>query len=146
MICLDVHLNGRKVCRAGIGKYGLVHVNASWNHLPPAWRTGARSRKASGTVGVSGAYYRPRPPAHENVSWLAGSFVSGDELLVRCVEAPVADAPSERKLAEELPDEEQMEIIRSALDSYARRLGRIEVKGAAAMGRELRTLLKKFPK
>jgi len=146
MICFDVHLNGRKVCRAGVGKYGLVHVNAGWTHLPPAWRTGGRIRKAGGSVGVSGVHYGPRPPAHENVSWLAGAFGSGDELLVRCLDAPAADEPTQRDLAGEIPADEQMEMIRSSLASYARRLGGLEVKGAAAMGRELRTLLKKFPK
>ncbi len=144
MICLDVHVNGRKVCRAGVGKYGIVHVNAGWSRSPPAWRTGGRIRKASGTVSVSGVHYARRPPVHENVSWLSDSFSPGDELLVRCLDAPVADEPSQRNLAQEIPEDEQMEMIRSSLASHAQRLGRLKVKGAAQMGRQLRTVLKRF--
>src|SRR6516162_10677810 len=143
MICLDVHVNGRKVCRAGLGKYGIVHVDAGWSLSPPAWRTGRRLRKASGMVSVSGVHYAPRPPGHENVSWLSDTFSPGDELLVRCVDASAADEPSQRGVAEEVPEDEQMEMIRSSLASLARRLARLRVKGAAEMGRQLRTVLKK---
>ena len=146
MICLDVQLNGRRVCTAGVGKYGLVHVNAGWMHLPPAWRTGGRARKAGGTVGVSGVHYGPKPPGHENVSWFAEGFAMGDELVVRCIDAPVADEPAERNVAREIPEDEQMEMIRSSLSDYARRLRRLKVKGATAMSQEIRTLLKKFPR
>src|SRR5262245_2579731 len=145
MICLDVQLNGRKVCRAGVGKYGIVQVNAGWSFSPPAWRTGGRLRKANGMVSVSGVNYAPRPPVHENVSWLSDTFSPGDELLVRCVEAPVADEPSRRDVAQETPEDEQMEMIRSSLTNYARRLARLKWKAAAEIGRQLRAVLKKFP-
>lgn len=146
MICLDVHLNGKKVCRAGVGKYGLVHVNAGWMHLPPAWQIGGRVRAAGGNIGVNGVYYGPRPPTHENVSWVSGTFSPGDDLLVSCIDAPAADEPSQRDLPQEIPEVEQMEGIRSSLNSYARRLARLKVEGAAEMGRELRALLKRLPK
>jgi hypothetical protein len=143
MICLDVQLNGRKVCRAGIGKYGLVHVNAGWIHLPPGWRNRGRVRKARGTVGVSGVHYAPRPPGHENVSWLSDDFAPGDQLVVRCVEAPVADEPAYRDAAQEIPEHEQVEMIRDSIAGYAKRLAKLNVKGAAALSRELRGVLKK---
>ena len=146
MICLDVHLNGKKVCRAGVGRYGIVHVNAGWSLSPPAWRGGGRLRKANGMVSVGGVRYAPRPPAHENVLWLSDKFSPGDEVIVRCVEASSADPPSQRDVAEEISADEEMEMIRSSLRSYARQLARLKAKGAAEMGKQLRSVLKKSPR
>lgn len=146
MICLDVHLNGKKVCRAGIGKYGIVYVNAGWSHAPPAWRGGGKLRKASGMVSVGGVRYARRPPGLEHVLWLSDDFVPGDEVVVRCVQAKVADEPSQRDVAPEIPEAEQMENIRSWLASTARQLARIKVKGAPEMGRQLRAILKSVPR
>jgi hypothetical protein len=148
VICFDVHLNGRKLCRAGIGKYGTVHVTAGWSSVPPAWRMRKRRRKPTGSVSIGGVTYGPRPPVYENVAWPAEheTFSPGDELLVRCVEAPVADAPSQRHVAGKIPPDDEMEMIRSSLAGHARSLARLKVKGAAEMSRQLRSILKKIPR
>ena|SRR5215471_13915694 len=45
---------------------------------------------------------------------------------------------------EEIREDEQLEMIPSSLASHARRLARLKVKGAAEMGRQLRSVLKKL--
>jgi hypothetical protein len=147
MICLDVHLNGTKVCRAGVGKYGLVHVNAAWSHLPPAWRRKDDDRRFPNfPFGVSGVRYAARPPIHENLYWHAGKLSLGDDLRVQCIETPTADEPSVRDLSERISDRDQMEMIRSRLAGCANDLGRLKGDEAKAMGRELRALLRKSSK
>lgn len=147
MICLDVHLNGAKLCRAGVGKYGLVHVNAAWSYLPPAWRPNGQGRRVPGfPLGVSGVRYAPRPPDHENLHWHTGALSLGDDLRVQCIEAPTADEPFARDRSEVSPDEDQMEMIRSRLAGCAQELTRLEGNEAKVMGRELRALLKRVSK
>ncbi len=144
---MDVHLNGSKICRAGVGKYGLVHVNAAWSSLPPAWRPKGQARRFPRfPFGVSGVLYAPRPPVHENLHWHAGALSPGDEVQIKCIEAPTADEPFARDRSAVIPHKDQMEMIRSRLAGCARDLARLKGNEPKVMGRELRALLKKFPK
>jgi len=142
MICLDVHLNGAKVCRAGLGKHGLVHLNAGWHSLPPAWKSKTkRGSAAHADFGVSGVLYDRRPPMHENLSWADGRLAVGDELSVRLVEAHASDEPMRRKRTEPIPETDQWDMIQSRLDGCLRDLRRLKGIEGKRLARELRLVL-----
>ncbi len=144
MICLEVDLNGAKVCRAGLGKRGLVHVNAAWHSLPRAWSPKSRRGRASyGDFGVSGVLYDPRPPGHENVSWTNGELAVGDELRLRLVESTSPDEPRRRERSEPIPERDQLDMICDRLDGCVRDLLRVKSADAKRLARELSTLSKK---
>src|SRR5262245_24851478 len=144
MVCLEVGLNGTKVCRAGLGKHGLVHMNAAWHSLPRGWSwKGKRSRASRGDFGVSGVLYDPRPPGHENVSWTNGALVLGDELSIRLVESTSPDEPTHRERSEPIPEADQWEMICDRIDGCVRDLSRLKSGDAKELAREFRALAKK---
>lgn len=144
MICLEVELNGAKVCRAGLGKRGLVHMNAAWHSLPRGWSPKKRRGRASyGDFGVSGVLYDPRPPGHENVSWTNGELAVGDELRLRLVDSESPDEPRRRERSEPIPERDQWDMICDRLDGCVRDLTRLKNGEAKQLAREIRALSKK---
>jgi hypothetical protein len=144
MVCLEIDLNGARVCRAGLGKRSLVHMNAAWHSLPRGWNPKGRRRStAHGDFGVSGVLYDPRPPGHENVSWTNGEFAVGDELRVRLVESDSPDEPSRRERSEPIPEADQWEMICDRLDGCARDLSRLKRSEAKELARQIRSISKK---
>jgi hypothetical protein len=144
MVCLEVGLNGKKVCRAGLGKHGLVHMNAAWHSLPRAWSSkGKRSRASQGDFEVSGVLYDPRPPGHENVSWTNGELALGDELSIRLIESTSPDEPARRERSAPIPEVDQWEMINDRIDGCVRDLSRLKSEAAKQFARELRALSKK---
>jgi hypothetical protein len=144
MVCLEVGLNGEKVCRAGLGKHGLVHMNAAWHSLPRGWSPkGKRGRPAHGEFGVSGVLYDPRPPGYENVSWTNGELAVGDELRIRLVESRSPDKPNRRERSEPIPEADQWEMICDRIDGCVRDLSRLKSGAAKQLAREFRALAKK---
>jgi hypothetical protein len=141
-MCLDVHLNGAKVCRAGLGKHGLVHLNAAWHSLPPAWKSETKRTSAGrAAFGVSGVLYDRRPPVHENLSWADGQLAVGDELSVRLVKARASDEPTRRERTKPIPETDQWDMIQSRLDGCVRDLRGLKGIEAKRLARELRLVL-----
>ena len=144
MICLDVGLNGKKVCRAGLGKHGLVHLNAAVHSLPPAWKNNrSRARQPYNDFTVGGVVYDRRPPGFENVSWPSGALKVGDELRLHVVESDSADAPIRRERSEPMSEAAQWDMICRQMEGVVRHLRGFKGKDAAQVTRELLALSKK---
>jgi hypothetical protein len=144
MICLEIDLNGAKVCRAGLGKRGLVHMNAAWKSLPPGWSPKDKRRRAPhGVFTVSGVLYDPRPPGHESVSWSKGELSVGDELRVRLTKSNAADEPNFRERSQPMSLSDQVDMICARLEGCAQELSRFKTSGSKQLARELRSLSKK---
>ncbi len=84
MRAFEVHLNGKRLCVAGIGEDGVLTAfitgiaRKDWNHL---------DLKVDGLVGKTG----------EHVLWSDRRLRTGDEVRVKIVEAASADRPLRRK-------------------------------------------------
>lgn len=84
MHAFEVHLNGKRLCVAGIGEDGVLTAfitdvaRKDWNHL---------DLKVDGLVGKTG----------EHVVWSDQRLKTGDEVRLKIVDASSADRPKKRK-------------------------------------------------
>ena len=96
MIAFHVHLNGKKVCTAGVPDTGVLSAHVTWVR-----RTGEHtlSKRADGveeelTMDVGGLI----TPTDEYVRWADSRAVQvGDEVRIKIVEADRVDRPPIRK-------------------------------------------------
>lgn len=93
MICFEVQVNDRKICRAGLGQFGVLTSLISW--------VNNRERPdENGTQSVSlnvGGLTIPENDPGEFVTWVRESLTVGDEVSMKIVEAIDADEPVERQ-------------------------------------------------
>jgi len=94
MTVLDVYVNDRKVCRAGVGRDGVLTAIVNWVKLPAV---------AAGTM------HAPMPPGAEarlhvgglrkdtHLSWIERTLEVGDRVAVVLARSEVADRPARRK-------------------------------------------------
>src|SRR5262245_1120514 len=90
MNVLDVYLNGRKLCRAGVGAHGVLNANVSWVRLVgPASRTARRlGRPVEETrLDVGGLSDRTHRV------WVERGLVPGDRVAVVVASANTVDSP-----------------------------------------------------
>jgi len=89
MIAFEIHLNDRKLCRAGIGESGVLSAMVTW-----ATRTmsgGARNENLSLNIGGL------LNPEGKHVAWMNQKPLAvGDKILVSIVEADSVDEYQER--------------------------------------------------
>jgi len=98
---LDVFVNGKKWCRAGVGARGVLGASVTWVHAPDDAMPVARQGRQSTSLLVAGLA--------ENLHrrWGEKTLKLGDRVLIRVAEAEAFDPPtwqaaSDRKLEEKL--------------------------------------------
>ena len=95
MIAFEVHLNGRKLCTAGVGDHGVLTTNLAW-----VCRKGehTRTRKPHSveeemTLDVGGLI----TPTEEHVRWQERTVRVGDEVRIKVIEVAAVDRPQRRE-------------------------------------------------
>jgi hypothetical protein len=92
MLCFDVYVNGRRLCRAGVesgGTSAILHCSAG-SRLSAVAR--GRSRRDQVDLDVGGLF-SPRPEEYHFPKWVARRLKLGDEVTIRLVQARKADHP-----------------------------------------------------
>jgi hypothetical protein len=96
MISFDIHVNGSRVCRAGVGPRGVLHACAGWVHGPKGDpRSGTRRRERL-SLDVGGMAFRGADD-YEHFSWRRRRLRPDDQVTIRVVEARSADPAASRK-------------------------------------------------
>jgi hypothetical protein len=139
MLCLEVEIDGRRVCRAGPGEYGMVSFYVVRQKYPPGWerRTGVENLR----YGVHGMAFAPAPPDYDNVSWANGDLHGDEEVRLRWVEAPSSDEPISREPAEPLTSPEDLAMTRRTLARCLRDLEKLKTPAAKDLARKLRPVI-----
>ena len=93
MICFQVEINGKKLCTAGVGEFGVLttvvslvrnrQAHSATDDIPEA------QLKVGGTTSLS-------DNVHENVVWTSSSLKVGDELRIVITDQLQPDDPTER--------------------------------------------------
>ena len=92
MNCFEVFVNGNKLCVAGIGDPGDLHINVIWvlRHSQFDYSGTPGTADETMTLSVGGKAYAK----DEYLSWPDASLKTGDEVLIRVVERSTADEPA----------------------------------------------------
>jgi len=88
MIALEVHLNGEKVCTAGVGELGVLSSIVSWRGTQH-YNDGTAPPGASLQLQVSGL----TSPSKEHVRWTERNIRMGDRVEIRVIETSAVDLP-----------------------------------------------------
>lgn len=91
MTAFEVHLNGQKLCTAGLGDVGVLSVILSWRGTQP-YKDGTAPGAAAIEFTVTGL----TSPAGENVHWAEPAVKAGDEIRIRVVDTDRVDAPQKK--------------------------------------------------
>jgi hypothetical protein len=102
MTVFDVYLNGRKICRAGVGNDGVLTTLVTWAHVRPAPATGKRGRARNETrLHVGGL-------AHDtHRTWAGRLLKAGDRVIVSVLKAETFDPPARVKSSDPAGRQEQ---------------------------------------
>src|SRR5688572_24691221 len=98
MFCLEVFLNGEKICTAGVGDFGLVSAKVIWiSHEPEKlarWAAEGRPERppVSLDLTVSGLVHDDEEEP-EHLGWADECLSIGDEIRIRAVDLPEPDGP-----------------------------------------------------
>ena len=93
MIVFEVFINGKQMCRAGVGGAGVLTTIVNWvGDSPRAPRKGGRTRSGEAWVNVGGMYVT-KEGSNVHPRWLNRVVRPGDEILVRVVESRSSDRP-----------------------------------------------------
>jgi hypothetical protein len=118
MTILDVYLNDRHQCRAGVGADGVLTAIVSWVKLTgPAARTARRSRRPLEETrlhvgGLAGGTHR---------SWIERRLRAGDRVTIVVERARRADRPPRRRRADGPRPDQQTRFLNVDLDIRSRR-------------------------
>jgi len=94
MTVFDVYVNGRKLCRAGVGDDGVLVANLTWVRLSgPARQDARRRRRLSAETrlhvgGLAGGTHR---------KWAGRMLKIGDRMSIRVASAKTFDPPIQEK-------------------------------------------------
>jgi len=110
MLTFEVHLNGKKVCTAGIGEPGVLTSVVTW---VLGDGQGRPKGKEELDFSVGGLVSR----TEEHLYWLTRGLRRGDEIFIRIIEGGAADRA--RRSRRERPAERQKRE-----KSYVRRMAR----------------------
>ncbi len=94
MICFQVEINGKKICTAGVGDFGVLTTVVSFvrnrkQNRPAPDGAGQVKLDVSGTASLSDG-------VEENVNWAGSTLNVGDEIRITLVDAIQADEPVQR--------------------------------------------------
>lgn len=97
MLCFDVFLNGKRLCRAAVGEAGVLTTIVSWAE-------GAAAKPRRGAYGRDrlnlhvGGLYHPDEETNIHPRWVDRSLRLGDRVTIRIVEASRADRAPRRTI------------------------------------------------
>jgi hypothetical protein len=91
MIAFEVHLNGKKICTAGVGNVGVVTTSLAWRG-PQPYQKGGPSIAEYLRLDVGGL-----ANSGEHLRWLDRKLKQGDVVSIKVVEVDSADKPRERQ-------------------------------------------------
>ena len=100
MICFEVQINGEKICKAGIGEFGVLTSGITW--VDTRQQRSVKDGVKSVSLNVGGLTI-PENNAGEFVTWVRQDLKIRDEVIVRIVEADDADEPVERQPGDREP-------------------------------------------
>jgi hypothetical protein len=136
MFCLEVFRNGERLCRAGIGEFGMLDAMVIWHRQDPERMARLRAQGWTGPdpvpleLSLSGAVNQPE--GLEHLEWLKLALEVGDEVRVLVLEADEADPPVSRHI----PEDPTRGMMEKFVRSHAEGLGwKIRVPGSAAGAR-----------
>jgi hypothetical protein len=92
MKAFEVYLNGKRLCIAGIGEFGVIGIGLSWRGSQPLRKGGPPLPERLG-LNVGGI----EEPTGNHVLWGNWHLKTGDDIRFKIVETSVADEPKERK-------------------------------------------------
>ncbi len=92
MRAFEIHLNGKKLCTAGIGDHGVLSVIVDWVRR----KSGPEQLHLSVGGMIGGAL--------EHLSWRDLRLRAGDEVLVKVIDTQSADRPRRRRLPDATAD------------------------------------------
>ena len=108
MIAFKIHLNGEKLCVAGIGEHGVLAQHLTWSQRKPKADAEEKPDVTKTRLHVGGL------ANDEHVDWIKRTEMSvGDEVVIKIVEVESADEPTHRERAES--DEERAQKVRDGL-------------------------------
>lgn len=111
MIAFEIHVNGKRICTAGIGEPGVLSAILNWVGSEP--RKGTRKADEFASIRVGGLV----SSTEEHVTWARRDLRPGDEVVIRVVETDHADRPNQR-------DRDTAGQIRSRQKHQVRRLAK----------------------
>ena len=91
MIAIEVHLNGKKLCTAGVGQLGVLSTCLSWRG-PQPYQKGGPSVAEYLRLDVGGL-----ADSGDHLRWLDRKLKRGDVLGIKVVEVDSADKPRGRQ-------------------------------------------------
>jgi len=91
MLAFEIHMNGKRICIAGIGEPGVLSAILHWIGSAP--RKGARKADEHASIRVGGLI----GSIEEHVTWVRRDLRRGDEVVIRVIETECADKPRERE-------------------------------------------------
>ena len=100
MLCFEVHLNGQRLCTAGIGDFGVLSAMITWvSHTPEKPGRPSAAHRASDAMRVDlevGGLNEDASEIREHVKWIKRSLAVGDEIKLQITEARESDSPQHR--------------------------------------------------
>jgi hypothetical protein len=98
MICFDVFVNGKRLCRAGVGAAGVLTAIVDWvGSAPQSPRLRGRTVEGGLLLHVGGLY-SPDDNTDIHPRWATQQLMPGDEVVVKIVKAERADEPVEKQV------------------------------------------------
>jgi hypothetical protein len=91
MIAFEVHLNGKKICTAGVGDLGVLTSSLAWRG-PQPYQKGGPSVAEYLRLDVGGL-----AQSGDHLRWLDRKLKRGDVVSIKVVEADSPDKPRERQ-------------------------------------------------
>ena len=119
MILLEVHLNEKRLCRAGVGDRGVVSAVVTWVNREARDRSGATipgEREEFAELSVGGLA-KGKGDGSLHLAWARPTLKIGDEIRIRVVEggrrtAPRSEVRVDPKLAEKAERKHLKELKR----------------------------------
>jgi hypothetical protein len=98
MRALQIHLNGKRLCTAGIGDAGVLTAIVRSDIRAVQVSTRTPSSRANEQLGLDVGGLNSS--TWEHIRWKTPQLRSGDEILIRIIDAEVVDKPSRRERAD----------------------------------------------
>jgi hypothetical protein len=100
MICFEIHINGKKVCTAGVDSpYGVLTSILTWVRRDlRQFQLEKRGKIQEEEINFDvGGHISHGKNDHENLKWIKESLSIGDEITIRIIDLDKSDEPLERK-------------------------------------------------
>lgn len=107
MICFEVSVNGKRVCRAGIGEYGVLTSIVTWvkrhiSNMPPQGDDPKEFLTEEIRLEIGGLETIPGEIG-DHLAWSTPEVGVGDEVRIKIVDSPKPDTPNDRRPSDRPP-------------------------------------------